>query len=96
MKLGTNAWQRNLFIATFIIPTFLFFCVFTVYPVLQAMYYSLYDWSGSSDNKTFIGLDNFKEMLHDPIIWIGMGNDYFLVAGKIIGIMILATFLRSL
>ncbi|UYO07248.1 carbohydrate ABC transporter permease [Paenibacillus sp. PSB04] len=92
MKLGTNAWQRNLFIATFIIPTFLFFCVFTVYPVLQAMYYSLYDWSGSSDNKTFIGLDNFKEMLRDPIIWIGMGNDYFLVAGKIIGIMILATF----
>jgi len=92
MKLGTTKWQRNLFIATFILPTFLFFCVFTIYPVAQAMYYSLFDWSGSSDNKKFIGLDNFKEMIHDPIVWNAMGNDYFLVIGKIIGIMILATF----
>jgi N-acetylglucosamine transport system permease protein len=31
-------------------------------------------------------------MFHDPIVWRAIGNDYFLVAGKVIGIMLLATF----
>ncbi|WP_169090620.1 carbohydrate ABC transporter permease [Paenibacillus sp. PL91] len=92
MGSGTAKWQRNIFIASFIIPTLLFFGVFTIYPVLQSLYYSFFEWSGMSDKKTFIGLDNFKELLHDPIVWRAIGNDYFLVAGKIIGIMLLATF----
>lgn len=92
MNSGTAKRQRNLFIAAFILPTFLFFCLFMIYPVIQALYYSFFDWSGMSQNKTFIGLDNFKEMFRDSIIWRSIGNDYFLVIGKIIGIMIIATF----
>jgi N-acetylglucosamine transport system permease protein len=92
MNSGTAKWQRNLFIASFIIPTLAFFSMFTIYPVIQGLYYSFFDWSGMSNNKTFIGFDNFKEMFHDPIMWRAIGNDYFLVAGKVIGIMILATF----
>jgi N-acetylglucosamine transport system permease protein len=92
MTSGTARMQRNLFIAAFILPTLLFFSVFTIYPVLQALYYSLFDWSGMSDTKTFVGLDNFKLMFEDPIIWRSIGNDYFLVIGKVIGIMLLATF----
>ncbi len=92
MKTATAKWQRNVFIASFIIPTLLFFCVFMIYPVAQALYYSFFDWSGMSQNKTFIGFDNFKEMFQDPIMWQSIGNDYFLVVGKIIGIMLIATF----
>lgn len=92
MKAKSKVWKRNMFIASFIIPTFLFFCVFTIYPVIQALQKSFYDWSGMSENSTFIGLDNFKEMFKDPIILRAIGNDYFLVVGKVIGIMILATF----
>src|SRR4051812_45905152 len=84
--------QRAIFIAAFILPTFLFFCVFTVYPVVQSLYYSLFDWSGMSDHKTFVGLDNFKTMFQDPIVWKSIGNDYFLVVGKVVGIMLFATF----
>ncbi|MFC5402193.1 carbohydrate ABC transporter permease [Cohnella soli] len=92
MNSGTAKWQRNLFIASFIVPTLLFFCVFTIYPVIKGLYYSFYDWSGASNNMTFIGFDNFKDMFHDPIVWRAVGNDYFLVAGKVIGIMMIATF----
>lgn len=92
MNSGTAKWQRNVFIASFIIPTLVFFCIFTIYPVIQGLYYSFFDWSGMSNKKTFIGFDNFKEMFQDPIIWRAIGNDYFLVAGKVIGIMIIATF----
>lgn len=85
-------WQRNVFILTFILPTLILYCLFMVYPIIQALYYSLFDWSGSSENKDFIGLKNFVDLMHDPIMWQAIGNDYFLVAGKMIGIMLLATF----
>lgn len=92
MNTGSAKRQRNAFIAAFIVPTFLFFGVFTIYPVVQALYYSMFDWSGMSENKTFVGLDNFKAMFRDPIVWRAIGNDYFLVVGKVIGIMLIATF----
>lgn len=85
-------WQRNIFILSFILPTLILYSLFMVYPIIQALYYSLFDWSGSSENKDFIGLKNFVDLMHDPIMWQAIGNDYFLVAGKMIGIMILATF----
>lgn len=85
-------WQRNIFILSFILPTLILYALFMVYPIIQALYYSLFDWSGSSENKDFIGLKNFVDLMHDPIMWQAIGNDYFLVAGKMIGIMILATF----
>ncbi|MDN4621004.1 sugar ABC transporter permease [Paenibacillus sp. PsM32] len=85
-------WQRNIFILSFILPTLILYALFMVYPIIQALYYSLFDWSGSSENKDFIGLKNFVDLMHDPIMWQAIGNDYFLVAGKMIGIMVLATF----
>jgi N-acetylglucosamine transport system permease protein len=88
----SGKWKRNLFIASFIVPTFVFFLIFSVYPVLQALYYSLFDWSGASEHKDFIGFGNFKDLFHDPVVLRAIGNDYFLVAGKVIGIMLLATF----
>ncbi|MWC29773.1 carbohydrate ABC transporter permease [Paenibacillus sp. MMS18-CY102] len=92
MNTGSAKWQRTLFIASFIVPTLAFFSLFTIYPVAKGLYYSLFEWSGMSQDKEFIGLDNFKELFQDPIVWRAIGNDYFLVLGKIIGIMVLATF----
>ncbi|WP_081735422.1 carbohydrate ABC transporter permease [Paenibacillus gorillae] len=83
--------KRKFFIAAFIIPTLVFFCVFTLYPIFRGIYISFFDWSGSAKNMDFIGLDNFHELLKDPIIWTAIKNDYFLVVGKVIGILLLAT-----
>ncbi|OME85145.1 ABC transporter permease [Paenibacillus sp. FSL A5-0031] len=84
--------QRKLFIITFLVPTFLFFCLFALFPISKGIYISLFDWSGSSEHMTYIGLDNFKALIQDPIVWRAIGNDYFLVIGKVIGIILLATF----
>jgi len=88
--MSANA-KRNWFIASFIVPTFLLFCLFTVYPILQGIYISLFEWSGSSEHMTFVGMQNFREMIGDPIIRTAIYNDYFLVFWKVIGIMLLAT-----
>ncbi|MBE1445515.1 carbohydrate ABC transporter permease [Paenibacillus sp. OAS669] len=83
--------KRTLFVASFILPTLLLFCVFTVYPIVKGIYISLYDWSGSSEHMDFIGLQNFRDLIADPVIRTAIYNDYFLVFWKVIGIMLLAT-----
>ncbi|RXZ79087.1 sugar ABC transporter permease [Paenibacillaceae bacterium] len=84
--------RRNLFIVVFLLPTFLFFCLFTLYPIAKGIHISLFSWSGGARKMDFIGLGNFKELFRDPIIWTAIKNDYFLVIGKVIGIAALATF----
>ena len=84
--------KQRLFITVFIVPTFLIFFVFSIYPILRGLYISLFDWSGSSENMTYIGFDNFVELVQDPIFLKSIANDYFLVIGKVIGIILLATF----
>lgn len=84
--------QRNLFLIFCIVPTFIVFAIFTLYPLFTGLYYSFFEWSGSSSVKTFIGLDNYKRLLSDEIIPKTIMNDYFLVITKVIGIMVLALF----
>ena len=60
--------------------------------MFSGLYYSFFDWSGSSSNKTFIGLGNYIKLFNDAIIPKTIIHDYFLVVTKVIGIMILAMF----
>ncbi|SIS39994.1 carbohydrate ABC transporter permease [Salimicrobium flavidum] len=84
--------QRYLFMAFCLVPTFLMFAIFTLYPLVNGLYYSLFQWSGSSSAAEFIGLENYRKLFNDDIIPATIWHDYFLVITKIIGIMILSTF----
>ncbi len=86
------AARRRLFIAGFLLPTFVLFSIFTIYPLLRGLYLSFFDWSGGSETMNFIGLDNYRELLDDEIIPTAIKNDYFLVFWKVILIMLFATF----
>ncbi|MFC5449971.1 carbohydrate ABC transporter permease [Paenibacillus aestuarii] len=92
MRSGTVEMKRNMFILSFTLPTLLLYLVFTVYPMLKGIYLSLFDWSGGSETYNFIGLGNFKEILHDAVIAKSIRNDYILVIGKVIGFMIMSMF----
>ena len=72
------------------LPTLFLFCLFTIYPLFNGLYMSFYKWSGLSGKKTFLGLDNYRRLLTDPIIPKTIFNDYFLVVVKVIFIMALA------
>ncbi|AKG03537.1 ABC transporter permease [Salimicrobium jeotgali] len=84
--------QRYLFLAFCLVPTFLMFALFTLYPLVNGLYYSFFQWSGSSSVAEFTGFDNYRKLFNDEIIPATIWHDYFLVITKIIGIMILATF----
>jgi ABC-type sugar transport system permease subunit len=60
---------RTAFIVTYLAPAALLYGVFVIWPVLQAIGFSLFKWSGLSSKKTFVGLDNFKQLFHDSVFW---------------------------
>ncbi|WP_026908861.1 carbohydrate ABC transporter permease [Paucisalibacillus globulus] len=84
--------QKYTFLAFCLVPTFIMFAIFTLYPLFSGLYYSFFDWSGSSSNREFIGFANYIKLFKDTIIPDTIIHDYFLVVTKIIGIMVLAMF----
>jgi raffinose/stachyose/melibiose transport system permease protein len=50
----------------FTAPALAFMAVFLLYPVIQNVRYSLYDWNGIS-KATYIGFANFREMVSDTL-----------------------------
>ncbi|MGV3489034.1 MAG: carbohydrate ABC transporter permease [Tuberibacillus sp.] len=84
--------QRYLFLSFCLLPTLIVFLIFTIYPLLDGLYLSLFDWSGASEVKTFVGVDNYKQLIHDPIIPKTILHDYFLVVTKVVGIMVISIF----
>jgi len=57
---------RNLFI----IPTLIFLIVFNIFPLLYSLGYSFTDYRASmNDPVSFVGLQNYRELLADAAIW---------------------------
>lgn len=87
-----RTWKRNLFIATFTVPTFILFALITLYPLIKGLYLSLFKWSGFAANMQFIGLKNYTVLMHDPIFPKTVEHDFYLVFWKVVFIMLISTF----
>src|SRR5262245_64483147 len=75
-RLGRK-WLR---IALYIGPAALLYVVFVIAPVVQAVHYSLYSWSGLGPLTDFIGLDNYGSVFGDPAFRQAMTHNAILVA----------------
>ena len=60
---------RTAFIISYLAPAEILYGVFVILPVLQAVGFSLFKWSGLSSKKTYVGFDNFKQLFHDNVFW---------------------------
>ena len=82
----------------FVLPTTLFYIGFQAWPILSSFYYSMLDWSGISSSRTFVGLANFNELLHDQWFWNAFANSFkymvFSVPPLIIVSLLLAVILN--
>ena len=63
MGLGT---RRALWAYTFLLVPLLFFLTIRLAPAFSALYISLHEWNIISPSKTFVGLQNFRLLAHDP------------------------------
>ncbi|MEZ4727201.1 MAG: sugar ABC transporter permease [Caldilineaceae bacterium] len=66
--------QRNLpYVAFFLAPGLLGLLVFTVIPVVASFGLAFTDWNLLSP-PAWIGVDNFRAMLNDQVLWIALRN----------------------
>jgi ABC-type sugar transport system permease subunit/ABC-type glycerol-3-phosphate transport system substrate-binding protein len=61
---------------SFLAPSLLHLIVFMFTPIAFSAYLSLHRWDVVVPDKPFIGLDNFSEMLGDPLFWNALKNTF--------------------
>jgi cellobiose transport system permease protein len=67
----------------YILPFFVVFGVFSLYPMLRTAWISLHDWNLiAPDRRTYIGLANYTALLRDDYFWNAVFNTFgmFLLA----------------
>lgn len=71
--------QDNITIVLFLLPAFILFLIFVIYPIFQSVYYSLFNWKGFGPAEDFIGLENFISILSDKVFMIALRNGLFII-----------------
>lgn len=59
-------WEKHLLVFSFTIIPILLLLVFSYYPLVKMVQYSLTDWNGYSKDPNFVGLENYKTVLTNP------------------------------
>lgn len=68
----------------FLTPAVVLLLCFMIYPLGKTIFYSFTAWYNFSTEQTFIGLDNYKELIADPVIRVALRNTVILMAGVLI------------
>ncbi len=86
----------------YIAPFFIIFSVIGLYPAVFSFYLAFQKWNGLGD-MSFVGLNNFKVVLEDPLFWKSLYNTIMMgligtapqiVVGIILAILLNVAFLR--
>ncbi len=83
----------------FLLPALILIAIFIVYPVIDTFVISGFKWNGISTDRVFIGLENWKTLIHDEMFWESFQHNLIVMVFSIllqipIG-MLLATFLDA-
>ncbi|MDP4331955.1 sugar ABC transporter permease [Curtobacterium sp. A7_M15] len=71
-------------LAAFVVPAFILFGLFVIYPLVAGVRYSFYNWDGTGPLVNFIGLKNYAFALFDPSFapqfWRAIGHNLYFFA----------------
>lgn len=91
-----NSREKRRFIILGLLPAFLLYAIFIIYPTINVFKESLYKTGGLSGNKTFVGLDNFKMLFSDEKFIRAFQNTVFLIVIVTIFTMFMAIVFASI
>lgn len=72
-KTNRQSVRTNLEGFLFALPWLIGFIIFSVYPIFMSGYYSFTDFSAIKD-PVFVGLENYKSLLKDPLFYKSLKN----------------------
>lgn len=77
-----RARKRNLTPILFLAPFAVVFLVFVVYPLGQSVVLAFEQTYGPK-SRQWVGFDNFRALLSDPLYWLGMRNTFLLALASL-------------
>ena len=95
-KKGKNSKSKKLFIGLSVIPACILFLVFMVIPTLILFWMSMFKCVGLSNNKKFVGLNNFIILFKDMKFIKSFQNTLFLIVFVTIVTLVLAIALAAI
>ncbi|HEY7044001.1 MAG TPA: sugar ABC transporter permease, partial [Nocardioidaceae bacterium] len=64
---GVRMRRKPLVIALFLLPALCLYLLLVILPIIQGIHYSLYHWNGLEPLTNFVGLQNYRTALADPV-----------------------------
>jgi len=64
----------------FIAPAFVLYGLFVLRPTAEVVVLSLFDWDGISTERTWLGLQNYVQLVGDPVFWEALQHTLLWVA----------------
>lgn len=89
--------SNKLAISLYVLPALLLILILIYIPIVQTGYYGLMDWNGIGKMK-FIGLENYKNLIHDKMFWQSTWHSLLLgifSTISLVGYLILSLILAS-
>lgn len=69
MRYSANKTKSTVLGWSFLIPLVLYVTIFLILPIIISFFYSLTDWNGISDSYTFVGIQNYIQVLTNRILY---------------------------
>ena len=66
-----------------LLPAMSLLALFTHYPVVANLWHSFYSTPRGSRSAVFAGLDNYRQLVEDPIFWQALANNLWYALGTI-------------
>jgi cellobiose transport system permease protein len=80
----------------YIAPFFALFAIFGFYPLVYTAWVSLHDWQLASADHPWSGLDNYRQLVTDPVFWNSLWNTFGIFVLSTVPQLTIAMFVASL
>lgn len=84
VRARSKAWSQRLEILLLAGPAVVMFLTFVILPVFLAAYYGFFKWKGFGPPKDFVGLDNYRIILTDPLFLGALQHNAFIVVASLV------------
>ncbi len=77
-------WRRRVTIAAFLAPALLLYLVLALLPIFQGAFYSGFDWNGLEPLENFVGLQNYRDALADPVFLASLRHVFVILGMSVV------------
>jgi raffinose/stachyose/melibiose transport system permease protein len=84
------------FLVVFLAPSLVLFTTLVILPMIQAGWYSFFDWNGYGVPENFVGLRNFQQLFGSSVFLTALRNNGLIIAVSVVLQIPLALWLATL